>query len=72
MDGEVAVAFSGFYGQELRYLRFVQPTSPTVYSLSAGTACAVHGLACWFDVLFNGTTMQRWLSTAPGQPTTHW
>jgi histone-arginine methyltransferase CARM1 len=23
-------------------------------------------------VLFNGTTSQRWLSTAPGLPTTHW
>lgn len=29
-------------------------------------------MACWFDVLFNGTTSQRWLSTAPGLPTTHW
>ncbi len=29
-------------------------------------------MATWFDVLFNGTTTQRWLSTAPGQPTTHW
>ncbi|XP_059456019.1 probable histone-arginine methyltransferase 1.4 isoform X1 [Corylus avellana] len=32
----------------------------------------VHGLACWFDVLFNGSTVQRWLTTAPGAPTTHW
>ncbi|XP_020976574.1 probable histone-arginine methyltransferase 1.4 isoform X1 [Arachis ipaensis] len=32
----------------------------------------VHGLACWFDVLFNGSTVQRWLTTAPGSPTTHW
>jgi histone-arginine methyltransferase CARM1 len=23
-------------------------------------------------VLFNGTSSQRWLSTAPGLPTTHW
>lgn len=35
-------------------------------------AARVHGLACWFDVLFDGSTSQRWLSTAPGQPTTHW
>lgn len=32
----------------------------------------LHGLACWFDVLFNGTNAARWLSTAPGLPTTHW
>jgi len=25
-----------------------------------------------FDVLFNGSTSQRWLSTAPGLPATHW
>eukprot|EP00884_Botryococcus_braunii_P002684 jgi/Botrbrau1/12416/Bobra.0229s0012.1 len=32
----------------------------------------VHGLACWFDVQFKGTLEETWLSTAPGQPTTHW
>ncbi|XP_059632730.1 probable histone-arginine methyltransferase 1.3 [Cornus florida] len=32
----------------------------------------IHGLSCWFDVLFNGSTVQRWLTTAPGAPTTHW
>jgi hypothetical protein len=31
--------------------------------------CFVHGIACWFDVLFPGG---EWLSTAPGLPTTHW
>ncbi|CAG9462757.1 unnamed protein product [Pedinophyceae sp. YPF-701] len=31
-----------------------------------------HGLACWFDVAFDGTSQQVWLSTAPGLPTTHW
>lgn len=25
-----------------------------------------------FDVLFDGSTMKCWLTTAPGQPTTHW
>eukprot|EP00249_Psilotum_nudum_P014385 c24796_g2_i1 orf=667-1953(+) len=35
-------------------------------------AARVHGIACWFDVLFNGSTVQRWLTTAPGAPTTHW
>ncbi|XP_062108641.1 probable histone-arginine methyltransferase 1.4 isoform X2 [Humulus lupulus] len=38
----------------------------------ASVGARVHGLACWFDVLFNGSTVQRWLSTAPGAPTTHW
>ena len=32
----------------------------------------LHGVACWFDVLFEGTTKSRWLTTAPGLPTTHW
>ncbi|BDA42476.1 probable histone-arginine methyltransferase CARM1 [Coccomyxa sp. Obi] len=32
----------------------------------------IHGVACWFDVLFDGSSSQRWLSTAPGVPTTHW
>ena len=34
--------------------------------------CRVHGLACWFDILFDGSVQPRWLTTAPGQPTTHW
>lgn len=43
---------------------------PLRFIASVGTR--VHGLACWFDVLFNGSTVQRWLTTAPGAPTTHW
>ncbi|KAL8485005.1 hypothetical protein ACS0TY_027345 [Phlomoides rotata] len=43
---------------------------PLRFVSSIGTR--VHGLACWFDVLFNGSTVQRWLTTAPGAPTTHW
>ncbi|KAJ6355845.1 hypothetical protein OIU78_004053 [Salix suchowensis] len=43
---------------------------PLKFVASVGTR--VHGLACWFDVLFNGSTVQRWLTTAPGAPTTHW
>ncbi|KAL7220690.1 hypothetical protein ACSBR2_013553 [Camellia fascicularis] len=39
---------------------------------TASVGARIHGLACWFDVLFNGSTVQRWLSTAPGAPTTHW
>lgn len=43
---------------------------PLNFVASVGTR--VHGLACWFDVLFNGSSVQRWLTTAPGAPTTHW
>ncbi|XVE65611.1 hypothetical protein DITRI_Ditri08aG0014300 [Diplodiscus trichospermus] len=43
---------------------------PLKFIASVGTR--VHGLACWFDVLFNGSNVQRWLTTAPGAPTTHW
>lgn len=43
---------------------------PLKFVSSVGTR--IHGLACWFDVLFNGSAVQRWLSTAPGSPTTHW
>ncbi|XAR57085.1 Histone-arginine N-methyltransferase [Bertholletia excelsa] len=43
---------------------------PLKFNSSVGAR--IHGLACWFDVLFNGSTVQRWLTTAPGAPTTHW
>ncbi|XP_059318399.1 probable histone-arginine methyltransferase 1.3 isoform X1 [Lycium ferocissimum] len=39
---------------------------------TSSTSTRIHGLACWFDVLFNGSTVPRWLTTAPGAPTTHW
>ncbi|MEW5310733.1 MAG: hypothetical protein WDW38_002501 [Sanguina aurantia] len=32
----------------------------------------IHGIACWFDVFFDGADNPTWLSTAPGLPTTHW
>ncbi|KAL6777644.1 PRMT4 [Auxenochlorella protothecoides x Auxenochlorella symbiontica] len=41
-------------------------------SLQVAAPGPVHGLACWFDVLFEGSQAPRWLSTAPGLPTTHW
>lgn len=41
-------------------------------SFISSVGARVHGLACWFDVLFNGSSVQRWLTTAPGAPTTHW
>ncbi|GBF88352.1 histone-arginine methyltransferase-like [Raphidocelis subcapitata] len=40
--------------------------------LTVASPATVHGVATWFDVLFNGSAVQRWLSTAPGLPTTHW
>ncbi|CAN4095977.1 unnamed protein product [Withania somnifera] len=43
---------------------------PLKFTSSVSTR--IHGLACWFDVLFNGSTVPRWLTTAPGAPTTHW
>ncbi|XP_015076982.1 probable histone-arginine methyltransferase 1.3 [Solanum pennellii] len=43
---------------------------PLKFACSVSTR--IHGLACWFDVLFNGSTVPRWLTTAPGAPTTHW
>lgn len=43
---------------------------PLKFTSSVSTR--IHGLACWFDVLFDGSTVQRWLTTAPGAPTTHW
>ena len=41
-------------------------------SLQVAAPCTVHGIASWFDVLFDGSQVQRWLSTAPGLPITHW
>ncbi|KAF7834500.1 putative histone-arginine methyltransferase 1.4 isoform X1 [Senna tora] len=38
----------------------------------ASVSARVHGLGCWFDVLFNGSSVPRWLTTSPGSPTTHW
>ena len=38
----------------------------------AGSAGNIHGLACWFDVAFEGSLDTRHLSTAPGLPVTHW
>jgi histone-arginine methyltransferase CARM1 len=31
-----------------------------------------HGLALWFDVLFDGSAVKAVLSTAPTEPATHW
>ncbi|KAK3735416.1 hypothetical protein QZH41_016866 [Actinostola sp. cb2023] len=33
---------------------------------------SLHGLAFWFDVLFQGSQQPVWLSTAPHEPLTHW
>ncbi|PNY05903.1 putative histone-arginine methyltransferase 1.3-like protein [Trifolium pratense] len=60
-------AFQGYFSQEEELYEI---DIPLRFIASVGTR--VHGLACWFDVLFNGSTVQRWLTTAPGSPTTHW
>ncbi|KAG8483255.1 hypothetical protein CXB51_022259 [Gossypium anomalum] len=60
-------AFQGYFSQEEDLYEI---DIPLKFTASVGTR--VHGLACWFDVLFNGSTVQRWLTTAPGAPTTHW
>ncbi|CAF1093878.1 unnamed protein product [Rotaria sp. Silwood1] len=36
------------------------------------TAAVVHGLAFWFDISFDGTSSEIWLSTSPTEPLTHW
>jgi len=41
-------------------------------SFQMTTTAVVHGLAFWFDVSFDGTSAQVWLSTSPTQPLTHW
>ncbi|CAF3359888.1 unnamed protein product [Rotaria socialis] len=41
-------------------------------SFDMTTTAVVHGLAFWFDVSFDGTSSQVWLSTGPTQPLTHW
>lgn len=46
--------------------------APELAEATGGDTVAVHGLACWFDVEFNGSTDQRILSTSPVHPRTHW
>ncbi|GMP68455.1 hypothetical protein CsSME_00028077 [Camellia sinensis var. sinensis] len=53
-----------------RYKELYEIGVPLKFKAPAGTR--IHGLACWFDVLLDGSTVQRWLSTAPGASTTHW
>ena len=40
--------------------------------LSPLTVALLHGLACWFDVTFKGTSAEVVLSTAPYSSGTHW
>ncbi|GFZ08988.1 protein arginine methyltransferase 4A [Actinidia rufa] len=55
------INFTSIKEEELCPLKFI-----------ASMRARIHGLACWFDVLFAGSVVQRWLTTAPGAPTTHW
>lgn len=45
---------------------------PLELQVTCPAPCTVHGVAAWFDVFFNGSEAPLWLSTAPGQATTHW
>uniref|UniRef100_A0A161ZJM3 type I protein arginine methyltransferase n=1 Tax=Daucus carota subsp. sativus TaxID=79200 RepID=A0A161ZJM3_DAUCS len=60
-------AFHGYFSQEEDLYKI---NVPLKFTSTVGTR--IHRLACWFDVLFDGSTVQRWLTTAPGAPTTHW
>ncbi|GER30599.1 protein arginine n-methyltransferase [Striga asiatica] len=70
-------AFQGYFSQntmDIRALTDYKLPEEELYEIDiplrfvSSVGARIHGLACWFDVLFNG----RWLTTAPGAPTTHW
>ncbi len=43
---------------------------PFEFTSTQTTLC--HGLACWFDVAFNGADVRVTLDTGPSSPGTHW
>jgi histone-arginine methyltransferase CARM1 len=43
---------------------------PFEFAVSRTAIC--HGLAVWFDVSFDGSTVKHILSTSPSSPGTHW
>ncbi|CAE6229807.1 unnamed protein product [Arabidopsis arenosa] len=63
-------AHQGYFSQPVVEEQFYEIDIPLKFTASVCTR--IHGLACWFDVLFDGSTVQRWFTTAPGAPTTHW
>ena len=42
------------------------------FQFTAAFTANMHGIAGWFDVEFLGTSKKVVLTTAPGEPTTHW
>lgn len=42
------------------------------FQFTAAFTANMHGIAGWFDVEFLGTNKKVVLTTAPGEPTTHW
>eukprot|EP00920_Eleutheroschizon_duboscqi_P009468 GHVT01021895.1.p1 GENE.GHVT01021895.1~~GHVT01021895.1.p1 ORF type:complete len:417 (+),score=99.49 GHVT01021895.1:633-1883(+) len=42
------------------------------FSFPIDRPCLVHGIAGWFDVLFDGSTQTTGFSTSPSSPPTHW
>ena len=55
-----------------QFVANIKHASSKLHVLCAGAAGNIHGLACWFDVAFEGSSDTRHLSTAPGLPVTHW
>ena len=47
-------------------------TSTCCYCIEDSLIALLHGLACWFDVNFKGTSAEIVLSTAPYSAGTHW
>ena len=68
----IAPSLSWFGARNMAMCISLGSISHTSAMMLVETACPVHGVACWFDVLFDGSVQPRWLTTAPGQPTTHW
>ena len=67
----LAAGLIGLYVYEVGFGVCRVPPTPSALLIKRHPP-AVHGVASWFDVLFDGSQTQRWLSTAPGLPITHW
>lgn len=59
------VDFSSVTAQELQNFE-------VLFSFNIEHTAIMHGLGCWFDLVFLGSTATVILSTAPDQPGTHW
>ncbi|XP_054811212.1 probable histone-arginine methyltransferase CARM1 [Prosopis cineraria] len=72
-DPRLLIAPPMFHVTDFTKIKIIAPLQEELYEIDiplrfmAAVVARVHGLACWFDVLFNG----RWLTTAPGSRTTY-